>query len=338
MLEFQVNRYLSLKLEDSKTKIYVNGEFFIICKFLLIDISYSNHTSINELSSIDEIELEGYSRTKDERERLTPDIEFWGHCSNLQVWAENDYNTNLLHRNLAFPLLRKLSEVGDIKARAVLKEEIARRFSSGFKTVQLYLIEENYLDFLNRDELDSLIETVEHDRDLFNRVSQFKEKVFLFIHFKESSTDYVKFALSYTIQKLGGLNYVFGYFFSDSERFFVFSSEGSFQNLVITDDYNIWEKNYDVRKVVDWDSRYNITLKTIKSKKYLFDHLKISLKSFLRGDGDYYVIKEGFFNNFKKLGDLGDYVYISDGFKKEYLFFLSEYWILPFRYQSLKLE
>lgn len=66
---------------------------------------------------------------------ITPEEEFWGHCSNLQAWVENNYDTRLLHSNIAFPLLKKLTEAGDPNTNKVFKEEIARRFESGFMPV-----------------------------------------------------------------------------------------------------------------------------------------------------------------------------------------------------------
>ncbi|KKN50191.1 hypothetical protein LCGC14_0635370, partial [marine sediment metagenome] len=45
---------------------------------------------------------------------ITPEAEFWGHCSNFQVWAEQNYDTRLLHSNLSFPLLKKLTEIGGL--------------------------------------------------------------------------------------------------------------------------------------------------------------------------------------------------------------------------------
>jgi len=42
-----------------------------------------------------------------QNETITPEEEFWGHCSNLQTWVEHNYDTNILDDNLAFPLLKK---------------------------------------------------------------------------------------------------------------------------------------------------------------------------------------------------------------------------------------
>lgn len=88
---------------------------------------------------------------------LTPEEEFKGHCSNLQVWVENNYDTCLLHRNLAFPLLTKLSKVGDPIAQDVLAQEIIERFKSGSTTVQLYLIINYYLRLLKTEAVEDLL-------------------------------------------------------------------------------------------------------------------------------------------------------------------------------------
>jgi len=49
MQEFRVNNYITLKLESKKVNIYVKGELFEQCKFLLLNIptedidSYDKH-------------------------------------------------------------------------------------------------------------------------------------------------------------------------------------------------------------------------------------------------------------------------------------------------------
>ncbi len=173
MNEFRVNEYITLKLEEDdttlklggkETVIYVSGEKFQQCKYLLINIPVNEVSTFDEIQSIDEA-AEILDR-KMEREvynvNLPPEAEFWGHCSNLQVWAENNYDTRILHRNLAFPLLKKLVEVGDFKAKQVFKEEICKRLESGSRTVINFLREEGYLVYLNHEEvLFALLETEE---------------------------------------------------------------------------------------------------------------------------------------------------------------------------------
>ena len=90
--------------------------------------------------------------------RILPDQEFQAHCSNIQAWVENDYNTCILHKSIAFPLLKRLTESGDIIAKKVFKNEIVERFSSGYIPVSDYLIEENYLNYLTIEEQVTLIE------------------------------------------------------------------------------------------------------------------------------------------------------------------------------------
>ncbi len=163
--EFNVNKYITLKLKYGETIIYVNNERFDQCKFLLLDIPIDEIRSFDKIQSIDEAsekldnslepfqDEHGFLRR---RTQIPPEVEFWGHCSNIQVWAENNYDTRLIHRNLAFPLLKKLTEVGDPIAKRVLKEEIAKRFMSYHLPVVKYLLDEKYLYFLESQEIQSL--------------------------------------------------------------------------------------------------------------------------------------------------------------------------------------
>ncbi|MFX1257954.1 MAG: leucine-rich repeat domain-containing protein, partial [Promethearchaeota archaeon] len=91
--------------------------------------------------------------------KISPETEFWGHCSNLQAWTENEYDTRLLHSNLAFPLLKKLTESGDPLAKKVFKEEIAKRFMKGHLSVSTYLIKEGYLFYLSKEEFESILDS-----------------------------------------------------------------------------------------------------------------------------------------------------------------------------------
>lgn len=64
----------------------------------------------------------------------------------------------MLKSELAFPLLRKLSDIGDVNAKKAFKQEIAKRFLSNFSPVQNYLIEEGFLRLLSNDEVLSLLD------------------------------------------------------------------------------------------------------------------------------------------------------------------------------------
>lgn len=168
MSEFRINEHLSLKLVEGKTIIFVNNERFSQCKFLLLNINVDEIKTFDEIQSIDEAseKLNKSLETNQERAikpiKIPPEVEFWGHCSNLQVWTENRYDTRLLHRNLAFPLLKKLTEVGDPLAKSVLKEEIVKRLSSGGRTINQFLMNEGYFEMLEEEELETFFYSMPH--------------------------------------------------------------------------------------------------------------------------------------------------------------------------------
>ena len=121
--KFKINNYLELRLENDKTNIYVDGSLFNSCKYLLLNLPNDNFNNLEDIDSIDEA-AENLDRSM-EREHthyISPETEFWGHCSNLQAWYENYYDTRVLHRNLAFPLSRALVDAGDKLAKREFNE------------------------------------------------------------------------------------------------------------------------------------------------------------------------------------------------------------------------
>ena len=159
--EFKINKFLKLRLEHTRTNIYVGGRIFKQCKFLLLEIPVDSIMNYDEIDSIDEAAKRLDRSMELGRKRkyhISPDIEFWGHCSNLQVWYENNYDTRILHSNLAFPLLKALEKAGDPLAKKVFKEEIALRFVSGYPSVIQYLLNEKYLNYLSKEEKKTLME------------------------------------------------------------------------------------------------------------------------------------------------------------------------------------
>ncbi len=157
MGEFRINKFVALKLEEGRTVLYVDNKPFTQCKYLLLQIPVERINDLDSVNSIDEAaeKLSHILEPYDDFERvdkIDPETEFWGHCSNLQAWYENDYDTRLLHTNLAFPLLKKLTEVGDSLARKVFKEEILLRLESGYPKVISFLIIEKYIDYLERED------------------------------------------------------------------------------------------------------------------------------------------------------------------------------------------
>ncbi len=183
--EYKINGYITLKLEafkrarhlepEYKTIIYVNDVPFEICKYIILErikgddiIEYQEKVSNvilnfngNSIDILAEKISKSYSNDPNNNNdsvilKIFPEEEFWAHCSNIEAWARNNYNTSLLHSNLSFPLLKKLTEVGDPIAKKVFKEEIAKRIEFGYLPVIQYLLDNHYLDYLEDDELKSL--------------------------------------------------------------------------------------------------------------------------------------------------------------------------------------
>ena len=147
--ELKINHFITLKLINGKTKIYVDGKEFLMCKNIVLNIPRNLIETVETMDGLIDIS----EITKGDEYDIDPKTEFWVHSSNFQVWVENDYDTNLLEKNLAFPLLQKLSELGDQRAIGRFKEEIARRYLSGSHNTKLYLYNERFLEYLSQEEL-----------------------------------------------------------------------------------------------------------------------------------------------------------------------------------------
>ncbi|MHA1281145.1 MAG: leucine-rich repeat domain-containing protein [Promethearchaeota archaeon] len=162
-LTFKINDLLELRLKNDKTILYVAGKPFKQC-FRLMVINPHLNPNLKEINSIDD--LDDYSFEEDEMPLdlsewgITPEIEFWAHCSNLQAWYEHGYDTRLLHSNLSFPLLKELSETGDKNAKRIYKEEIAKRFIAGTSQLRYMLRDEGYLDIFTEEEIDVIYREV----------------------------------------------------------------------------------------------------------------------------------------------------------------------------------
>ena len=187
--EFKLNDNISLRLEEGKTNIYIKGGLFRQCKYLLMnqikgtDV-FDYQEQVKEIivraseTSIDD-QAEGLDKSHYEKTDtifISPEEEFWAHCSNLQVWVEQDYDTRLLHSNLAFPLLEVLSEIGDPIAKRKVKEEIAIRFNEGTNNTKFYLVDSGYIyKFLNVEER-STLDLKGAILDKYNDCSTFEEQ------------------------------------------------------------------------------------------------------------------------------------------------------------------
>ncbi len=152
--EFKVNEYITLKLYGKKTVIYVCGEIYSTCHTAVLsipteDAEYLDYDSIDEFFHyIEPITSEKLDAS------ITPDVEFWVHCSNIQAWADFNYDTRILQDYLAFGILKKLSDNEVKDALIIFREEIIKRLKSGWINILLFFLEENYISsYLNEDDL-----------------------------------------------------------------------------------------------------------------------------------------------------------------------------------------
>ncbi len=148
-MEYRINKFIELKLEIGKTVIYIDKKPFTQCKGVFIEIPVESDSLDIGTLSMDELS-EKYKQQI--THNISPETIFWAHCSNMQVWVEHGYDTSLLHSNIAFPLLKRLIQVGDIKAKQIFKEEIGKRFASGHLPTIQYLEEVNLLELLSEEE------------------------------------------------------------------------------------------------------------------------------------------------------------------------------------------
>ncbi|MFW9882644.1 MAG: hypothetical protein ACFFG0_57005, partial [Candidatus Thorarchaeota archaeon] len=54
MHRFKVNEYISLKLINIKTVVFVNGEEFLHCKHLLLDLTKDSSVSFENIDKLEE--------------------------------------------------------------------------------------------------------------------------------------------------------------------------------------------------------------------------------------------------------------------------------------------
>lgn len=155
MKEYKINDYITLKLEGKSTVIYIKNSRFIQCKKLVLDVPIADTPSLETAESIDEV-AKRLKKSKGRRTNIPPEDEFWGHCSNIQAWVESNYNTDLLHTSLSFPLLRKLVEKGDSIAKEVFKEEILHRLINGEDTAIIFLLDKDYLEYFTKEEISTI--------------------------------------------------------------------------------------------------------------------------------------------------------------------------------------
>ena len=120
MLKYTINKYLNLRFEDGDTNIYVNNQLFMHCKYILLNISTENTEISNNINSIDEA-VEQFDQSiefsREMKAKITPEVLFWAHCSNL--FATSSLKTFLATRSPA--LFSSLSN-GNAKLLWIIQE------------------------------------------------------------------------------------------------------------------------------------------------------------------------------------------------------------------------
>jgi len=156
---FKINELVDLRLIGNRTYIFVNNKRLMVCAFLLINIPKDRIKDYDEIKSIDEaaeVLDRSLERTPPYRYKISPEEEFTAHCSNIQAFFENGLNTNILHSNIAFPLLKELVQQGYEPAQKVFKEEIIKRFNEGTFNSRRFLYIRGYLSYLSEEEKQAL--------------------------------------------------------------------------------------------------------------------------------------------------------------------------------------
>ncbi len=192
--EFKINKHITLKLLDNatlgkkSTRIFIDNSPFLQCMYIMLNNPQENPLQ-SEIDSIDEATEKLDSRLEfffSPPTPISPESIFWAHCSNLQVWYELGYDSRILHSNLSFPLLKKLVDVGDPKAKQVFKEEIAKRILDQYLPVTIYLLDERYLDYLNDSEIEYIFHTLSEQIMIPN--SELKNEKFANVLLKTGSS------------------------------------------------------------------------------------------------------------------------------------------------------
>jgi len=159
--EQKMNKYLSVRLVEGLTEVFVGEKRIDQCKLVLMNFPKEKAEELGRFETIDELSEFAEKNELDFTPEITPEEEFWAHCSAIQAWVESGYDTRVLDMRLAFPILKELTKLGDTQARKKFKDEIFERFSSGYVPVLKYLTREGYLEFFSSEEVDTLFQATD---------------------------------------------------------------------------------------------------------------------------------------------------------------------------------
>lgn len=148
---------LTVRLINGKTKIFVEEEEIMACRAVAISVSSSDLPELAEIESINDV-IERIHADANEglaAEKISPELDFFVNCSNLEAWVLHDYDTRLLDYRLSFPLLSTLVKYKSIEDPQILEvflEELSRRYNHGSDAVREYL-GERYKSYFIAEEL-----------------------------------------------------------------------------------------------------------------------------------------------------------------------------------------
>lgn len=66
----------------------------------------------------------------------------------LNLWSKNNYKTKFIDFRIAFPLLKRLREVGETRFQIIFQQEILKEYASNNANVKDFLKNEGYLKLI----------------------------------------------------------------------------------------------------------------------------------------------------------------------------------------------
>jgi len=129
----------NLKEEGDKVVIYVGEDPVIIIPGIIFP---SFEETIEEVI--------GKSPLYDNKDRNNAlEFLFNKFYLDIRAWSENNYDSQLLHFKMSFPLLKKLREVGETKFQIIFQQEILKSYATSTVKVKRFLEQEGYLKLIS---------------------------------------------------------------------------------------------------------------------------------------------------------------------------------------------
>ena len=97
------------------THVYVNERWFNVYIFSLEEV-YEILFDTNTYCCMDKAYRDQVVDIQGNFFNVDSDTMFWNYCDYIKAWVDHDYDTRLLLKNDAFPLLKALYEAGDTNA------------------------------------------------------------------------------------------------------------------------------------------------------------------------------------------------------------------------------